>query len=126
MEAVDDNLIDFTPMITDALFDRFVQPLPSSIALIECTGKWKPQDVDAQNEDRRDNCKKGDDTSTRVTNDDMVNDWKLKDNENYKIFAGQHVKLKPKIYDMYYCSRWHIRGYCFTNYKNAITHISSQ
>ena len=125
-EAVDDNLIDFTPMITDVLLDRFVQPLPSSIALIEYKGKRRNQDSATQNDDRRDKKVKEEDTPIKVTNEDMINDWKLKDREDYKIFAGQHVDLKPKIDGRFYCSRWHIRGYCFTNCKNNDTHIPSQ
>ena len=94
MEVVDENLVDFAPMTTDVLLDRFVQPLPFYIVLIEYKGKRKPQDVDAQNDDRRHKRQKVDDTPTRVINDDMINDWKLKENENHNIFTGQHVELK--------------------------------
>ena len=117
MEEVDNNLIYFVPMITDVLIDRFVQPLSSYIALIQCKGKQKSQDINTQNDDRRDKRQKVDYTPTSVTNDAMINDWKLKDNDNCKIFAGHHVELKPKLDYRHYFRMWHIRHHCFTNCK---------
>ena len=113
-EQVSDNLIDFDDIARDVLLDRYSQPLPSSIKLVE-----KPNGSDKKR-------KREDDESGAVENKGTIQEWLLKPDENYtEVFAGKHVELKPKIDGRLICSRFHTKGYCFDNCKNKATHVDS-
>ena len=127
-ESIDDTLINFAPMVTQVLLDNFIQPLPDSLALIEKKEKRKITENHNPLGDRdtRRPRRNQDDGTQKLNNPSMIDEWKLKANEDYSKFAGQHFELKPKIEERYCCARWHIRGYCFENCKNKVTHIPSQ
>ena len=116
-ETVDDTLINFDDIVRDVLTDSYHQLLPSSITLIS------KNPTDHKDKKR----KREDDDKEMVQNSGSIEEWKLKTNENYsQVFAGKHIYKKPLIGDRSLCSRFHIKGYCFTNCKNTATHIPSR
>ena len=85
-ESVDDSLVNFNPILNDVLLDRFAQPLPNSLACF--SNKKRKQDPDGAGPGRK-KYKDQDDESNKVVNDEQVEQWNLRNNEDYSCFAGK-------------------------------------
>ena len=122
-EQVDDDMIDFSPLVTKVILDSFYQPLPSSPALIESHPKKREREENkpGAQKKRKDQREEG----LRVSNEKMIAEWKLRPGEKYAKFAGEHLELRPKVDGKYACTRWHVKGYCFANCKNKNSHFPS-
>ena len=61
-----------------------------------------------------------------LTNNDPVRDFLLKDGEDYRIFCGENARHRipwgneGKVM----CPRYHIKKYCFKDYKNKSSHVA--
>ena len=62
-----------------------------------------------------------------MDNKKPINEWLCNENENYQQkFAGKHLDKRPKLGKAPVCVRFHTKGFCFNEYVNKNTHISSQ
>ena len=67
---------------------------------------------------------KGSKTSVRVVNQNQVNDWKLRDGEDYITVFRHKVRGGPKLsMGCYGCNKFHNKGWCFTDCDNVASHI---
>ena len=62
-------------------------------------------------------------TSVRVTNQDQVKEWKLRDGEDYMTVFRHKVKGGPKLsMGCHGCHKFHNKGWCYTDCNNAASH----
>ena len=122
-EGVDDSLINFSPILNDVLLDKFVQPLPQSLACFSPKKRRQGEEGEGFGSKKP---RTNEDESMKVLNDDRVAEWSLREGEDYSIFAGKHQESKPKIRGRFACSRWFIKGYCLKSCKNKIAHLTEE
>ena len=123
-EHVIDGLIDFEDITRDLLLDNFSQALPSSIKVYEKPTKpGKGKFGETENEEG----KFGGTENKPTSNSDPIQEWLLKANYVYSsVFEGQNIDKKQSMGGRLVCFRFHTKGYCFPNCKNAATHIPSK
>ena len=120
-ENVDDDLINFKPLVQAVLNDQFLQVLP-------CTFKTKRKDDEEQDTNRPRNKKRteGNQAESRVDkNTGRLPAW-IQPMEVYQQkFAGTNLSKRPQFHGRPMCHRYHSKGHCFSDCINAVTHIPS-
>ena len=62
-------------------------------------------------------------TSERVTNQNQVQEWKLREGEDYFTVFRHKVRGGPKLsMGCYSCHKIHNKGFCYTDCDNAASH----
>ena len=117
-EKVDDDLINFRPLVNLILNAQFIQILPSVF-------KHKDKEDDESIHPKK-KLKQNQEDSRLVKNTGRVREWEAASGDDYqKFFAGKHLDLRPKFKGRPMCQRFHSKGHCFSDCINAITHVSS-
>ena len=118
-DKVDDNIINFKPIVTQILNAQFIQILPSTFK--------KNSNNDEGDEDRPKKKKKQNQEDSRlVKNSGRISNWIATSDDDYqKFFAGKHLGLRPKFQGRPMCQRFHTKGHCFSDCINVITHVTS-
>ena len=119
-ELVDESLINFDSIINSVITDSFVQELPVCIKKVT-SGDEKKETAHTGKKRKR-----FQDKNTVVSNEKQIEDWILKDSENYKsVFGGENLHKRPIMNGKPVCHLFHTRGYCFSDCRNKETHINS-
>ena len=121
-EKVDDDIINFIPIVTQVLNAQFIQVLPPT---------FKSEDDDNDNDiisepPKKRRQKQNQDESRLVKNSSQNPDWMTESGDEYqRHFAGKHLQLRPKYKGRPMCQRFHSKGHCFSDCINATTHTPS-
>jgi len=124
-EAVNDDMINFSPIMEEILFDKFHQMLPSTFSTFQ---KRKKDDEKAGDESSpaKKKQKKNDQVQQKLANPSPIQEWLCTDGAQYSAkFAGRNTEKRPKLDGVPMCQRWHTKGYCFNNCKHIATHVPS-
>ena len=101
---VDDTLVNFSDMHRSIRVQTFNFILPPSIR--NHSSKRKRQDDETPTETKK----------NPTSNPNQNPQWKLRDGEDYRqIFAGKNLELRPAIDGKPACTRWNVKGVCFTS-----------
>ena len=126
-DEVDDDLINFSEILSQVRVRNFDYKLPPSIRKVAETNKDSKESA----RDRSPPLKKGkynqdDQTSTRVNNDGKIDNW-IHEQDAYDktIRNSDALKSRPKLGDTIMCHRFHSKGYCFDNCNNKLSHVNS-
>jgi hypothetical protein len=134
---VDDNIINFYPLISEVLFGSFHINLPptfkikdpaadNTTATASATGKKDNSRTFGNKEGRNNKKKKSDDRSV-IKNDSPHPKICMLTNEMWAInFASKHLDKCPKWNDTCHCCcRWFLQKYCFSDCKNKESHVKA-
>lgn len=130
-EEVNDALLYFLKIVDSILLDSFHQNLPATFSTIskiedpekEHGGdkKRRKKDKGGEKDPENENGK-----PTKVENTGTLEDWLCTDNNEFKEkFAGKNPDMKPKINGKPACTRFHTKGFCYTNCRNIKSHVPS-
>ena len=135
-ESVNDQLLKFDTLLDSVLIEQFHQTLPSTMRLVDdnntgsgsgsCSGSGSGSGS-SKEPDKKKQKKVEDAKERKVDNKKPINEWLCNENKNYQQkFAGKHLDKRPKLGKAPVCVRFHTKGFCFNDYVNKNTHISSQ
>jgi hypothetical protein len=129
---VNDRIVDFDPLIKMVLNSSMNVTLPPNFIVKSATEtpdtmtglKKKSDEVDDRGRKKR---KNNEGEGCIVKNPSPINDFLIKDSENWKKdFSGQCTKDRPKWDDKtFMCARWFIRGECFCDCFNKASHMGA-
>ena len=121
-EKVDDDIINFSPLITQVLNAQFFQVLPPTFKM-----KDKENDDNDGNDGHKKKKKKQNQEESRlVQNSSKIEAWMSASRDDYqRYFAGKHLQLRPQLNGRPMCQRFHSKGHCFSDCINAASHIPS-
>ena len=130
---VNDNTIDFTPIISQILFGCFTYNLPptfkikDSAADAEATTPAASATSEKKDSDGGRKKKKKDDNKTMVKNDAPHPELCMLATETWAInFANKHVDKRPTWNEhSRCCPRWFLQKYCFSDCKNKDSHVKA-
>ena len=115
------ELINFNLLLTDVQLNRFVCYLPGNIRKISKKNDFKEDDnvVPPTKRVKSDNGS----TNTRVVNSDIVDEWKIKDNEDWDTCFKGKSKEGPKLTcGTYPCITYHVKGFCWSDCSFRASH----
>ena len=116
--VVDTNIafIDFTPLISDVTFNRFIYHLPPSIARIT-------SDVDSNtNKSKK---QRNSSAPIRVINNTIKQEWKLRHNETWNTVFRNKSTEGPMLSKMCRpCLKYHVKGVCYEDCANKRSHCT--
>ena len=123
---VNDNTIDFRPLISEVMFGNFHYNLPPTFKMKDpaagtttTTAATKPTDKDKDKEGKGRKKKKGDEDRTMLKNDSPHPELCMLANETWAInFASKHIDKRKGC-----CPRWFLNKYCFSDCKNKDSHV---
>ena len=93
--------------------NEFYYNLPKTVKLVAPSSAGDKRNADGYKKDQN---------PQRVTNTNMVQDWKLRDNEDYSVFRHK-VKEGPLLsFGCHGCHRFHNQGVCFSDCENVASH----
>ena len=105
--------LDFTSMFNDVVQNRsFNARLPQFII----ARKRKHENTNEANNNQNGRPKR-DDKGVWVRNTRVNPVWKQKDGEEYGKMFHPHCEHLPKREGLQLCGKFHIQGWCYTNYK---------
>ena len=126
---VNDEIVDFNIVVNDILDNRFTVILPlafkhtenvetSSSVLGVPSGDQKGKRKNRGNENAE--------RPERIWNSDQQEEFKMKDNEDWKMFCGNKVQDRIDWNDdgCKMCPRWHSKGFCFADCHNKASHVT--
>ena len=95
----------------------FYYTLPASVkSIVMPDDRGKKRKADAEKE-------KESQTSTRVVNQNQVEEWKLREGEDYSAVFRHKVKSGPKLsMGCHGCHKFHNKGWCYSDCDNAASH----
>ena len=131
-EDVDDSYLDFGPFIRSVELQTVNISLPAQFKALKSTSQDETADQlsggggNGGGGGNRNGKRKRDGEDKRVKNDNQFEAFKLKENEDYKIFTGRdNVKSRPKFNNKSrMCNKWNIKGRCFSNCAHKDSHVS--
>ena len=118
------TIVNFSTLTQDFTLNRFQYFLPPSVMEI-VNGN---NDEDKENLQRKSKKKKESQQSERVKNEEMRNDWKLKDSKNWdSTFKNKNVEGPMLSFGCKPCLKYHVKGVCYTDckYKEAHRNITN-
>jgi len=124
-EDVNDNLIDFKPLLTQVKTRQFNMLLPKSFKhLLDKDSNSSSPLPDHPSKKRKLN--NNNNPQDKVDNEGVISEW-LVNNDIFskKLRHSDNLKKRPKMGDFPMCHRWHSKGYCFGNCTNISTHTES-
>ena len=121
-ESIDDSLLSFDSIIQQVLTDSFIQYLPVTFKSAPKT--HVEQKVDEPHHKRA--RLTPEDKKRRVENKAIIDEWVVTHERWGKLFAGKQFDHKPKLNNKPMCTRFHSKGYCFSDCYNGQTHIPSK
>ena len=130
-EDVDNSIIDFSGDLNNILMNQFSMDLPESIKeKFESNSKSSDEDLHSPRGKNNRKRKSSDSTSSpspRLENNDMVDEWKISQEEYDRHFKHRQAELRqrPKLNGKTMCHRWHFKGYCFEDCNFKATHVPS-
>jgi hypothetical protein len=125
-EDVNDNLIDFGPLITQIALRDFRIDLPPCFKMITSSKKRAAADDNTTtNTATQSNSKKQKEEKVMVRNENQYAPFKLKNNEHYRntFCGGGKAKKRPMFKSTQICGKWNIQGYCFDNCNMTESHV---
>ena len=125
-DEVDDSIINFDHLIDQILYGYFHMDLPSSFKLPDDNNdSGPPTKHQRSNKNNKDHASSQDNRA--VKNESQIEDIKLRPGKSWKDFCGAHVAHCPKWNDkVAMCARYHIKGDCFQDCKNAASHVPKE
>jgi len=127
-DAISDNMINFGPIMEEILFDKFHQILPLTFSIFNKRKKEEesPPTSSGNSQTPNKKIKKSPGDVQKIVNPSTIEDWLCTDGATYSAkFAGKNSEKRPKMHGTPICTRWHTKGYCFSNCNNISTHVPS-
>ena len=65
----------------------------------------------------------------RLTNNSQIQAFRMKEKEVWRKFCGLCQSERPyhdEAAKIHMCTRWHIKGYCFSDCNNASSHVEKE
>ena len=130
---VNDNIIDFSPVVSQILFSCFQVNLPPTFKMKDpattpgATPSSGPKGGGKGDEDKggRKKTKKGDEDRTMIKNEAPHPELCMLATETWSInFANKEIDKRPNFNDnCKCCPRYFLNKYCFSNCKNKESHV---
>ena len=120
-EMVDDSLLAFDSIIQQIMTDSFIQYLPLTFK----SAPQLPKNTQAEPTQQKRPRLANDDRKARVENEGKIEDWIVSHDTWGKLFAGKQLENRPNMNNKTMCTRFHSKGYCFSDCYNGTTHIPS-
>ena len=112
------QLMDFTYLLQDITFNRFVFTLPPSVATVENRGQDKGGKPGAQESAR-------DKAPRHLRNPSLQKEWKLRNDESWSsTFRNQTINGPMLSINCHPCLKYHVRGACFADCRNKASHCT--
>jgi hypothetical protein len=124
---VDDRILNFGPMIEDVLDNRFNVELPASFKLSTDDEVVPVVPGQPPLKRKKDDAKKGEKgEDLRIVNPNQCKDFVMKEGESWtETFCGKCAKDRPSWSSTArMCVRWHTKGDCFADCRNAESHVA--
>ena len=110
-------LIDFTSLLNDVNFNRFVYNLPPSIAKI--SSEEKHHEIHQLKKQKRSA------TPVMVRNNDINADWKLRNGETWNtVFRNKSADGPMLSLQCRPCLKYHVKGVCYEDCANKVSHCT--
>ena len=112
------ELVDFSTIILDLKLNRYFCDLPNNIKMIagdDCNSDVNPSETKKRKVNRDSS---SNNANKVVFNQDQVQDWKFKDEENWQMWRNKTVNGPTLSNNVKPCLKFHVRGFCFDNCTN--------
>ena len=118
------NLIDFSSIISDLQLCQFNYILPPNIAKVKSDQKEDKVNLDKEKDLERE-AKKRKVQSSQVKNQKMVQDWKLRQNEQWNTIFKNKSKEAPVLsVGSKLCLKYHCKGICYSDCPFKLSHCT--
>ena len=125
-EDVNDNLINFGPLITQIALREFrIDLLPCFKTNTTTKKRHAVDDNTITNVAPRTNIKKQKEDKVMVRNENQYASFKLNNNKHYRntFTGGEKAKKRPMFKTTQICVKWNIQGYCLDNCNMTESHV---
>jgi hypothetical protein len=92
--------------------NKFYYSLPTSVKHVSPSAVDDKRDLNGNTKAR----------STRVVNNHMVEEWKLRENKDYSVFRHKVMEGPMLSTGCWGCHKFHNQGFCFSDCANAASH----
>ena len=114
------ELIIFNLLLTDIQINRFVCYLPGDIK--KMSKKIEGDDEEVSRPTKKTRTENASST-TKLLNNDLVEDWKLKEGEDWNAkFMGKSKKGPKLTCGTYPCLKYHVKGICWSDCSFRASH----